>query len=390
MRVLHVTGCYAPATEWGGVPAAVLGMSRALRGHGIDVEVVATTQRSRKDLPIIAAGRRDVEGIPTSYFQSVHRMGRAFLAPALGPALHRCVRDFDIVHLHMLWTFPGITAARLCQLHRVPYVISLHGSLDPWALQQRRLEKRLFLALAERRNLEKAALLHMTLEAERLATPAWVQKLPSAVIPLPIDLDPFLGLGDPTIRARSYDVLVMARIHPMKGFDILVPAMRKVLSSEPRARLLVAGSDEGGYLAQVRCLVRDAGMTNEVVFMGHLDAAARAQALASAAVLAAPSYRENFCLSVAEGMAAGLPVVISDKVNLSDDVVAAGAGHVVPLDSERLATALLALLSSPQQRERMGAAGRDLVQQRYAPSKVAARLAEAYQAVVADRKRASG
>lgn len=385
MRILHVIGCFPPAGEWGGASAAALGTCRALKQNGVEVEVYTTTQRSKRDLPAIEAGKREVEGVATTYFRSVHRLGRAFFAPRLLAALWGRVREFDLVHIHMLWTFPGIAAANVCRARGVPYAISIHGALDPWALRQRRLEKRLFLMVTERRNLERASFIHFTFESERALAPIWASRLSAAVIPYAFDANPYLGLGDVRERRRCRDVLILARIHPMKGFDILIPAMAQVVSREPAARLIVAGPDEGGYLVQVRRLVAEAGIARQVVFTGYLDPAARARALAAAAILVAPSHRENFCLSVAEGMAAGLPVVVSDKVNICDDVSAAGAGRVIPLNSTRLAEVLLELLAAPEQRERMGAAGRQLVIERYAPKTIGEHLADAYHTVISGR-----
>jgi glycosyltransferase involved in cell wall biosynthesis len=387
MRVLHVTPSYLPAREWGGVPVAVAGMAGALASAGVDVVVATTTQRLGGAAPPIAPGRRDVDGIPVEYFRSVGAMGRASAAPGLVPWLWRNVPGFDVVHVHLLWSFPGMLAAAVCRARGVPHVISPHGALDPWALDQRALEKRLFLAVAERRNLETASFLHFTTEAERAVAPAWVRALPAAVVPLAVDAAPFLALGRDSSRAASREVLLLARVHPMKGFDVLVPAMRMVVDRVPGARLVVAGPDEGGHLALVERAVREHGLEGSVAFTGHLEPAARDAVLARAAVMVAPSHRENFCLSIVEGMAAGLPVVVSEQVNIADDVAAAGAGIVVPRDPARLAEALVRLLEDPALRERTGEAGRRMVADRYSPSSVGRWLREAYGRAAAPRGR---
>jgi glycosyltransferase involved in cell wall biosynthesis len=290
----------------------------------------------------------------------------------------------------MLWTASGMLAARHCRRRGIPYVITLHGALNAWALRQRAFEKRLFLAVAERRNLEGAALLHFTTQAERDDAPPWVHGRPALVMPDVVEAAPFLEIGDPYERAGSFEVLVLSRIHPVKGFDLLVPAMKRVRELEPRACLTVAGPDEGGHRAEVERRVAEAGLRDAVTFMGLLDAEGRSRALARAALLAAPSHQENFGMSVAEGMAAGLPVVVSDRVNLCSEVKRAGAGEVVPLDVEALAAALLGLLHSPERRATMGAAGRRLVAERFSASAVGGALRDAYSAVLAHGRAAAG
>lgn len=382
MRVLHVTGCYLPATEWGGAVTAVAGLAGAIAGAGVQVEIFTTTQRSSRAFPAVAPGRDGSGPVPVTRFRSAGWAGRAFLAPSLVPALRRRVRDFDLVHLHMLWGFPGIAAAQVCRAAGVPYAVTPHGALDPWALGQRALEKRVFLALAERRNLEKASLLHFTAPAERAAAPAWVRALPAAVVPNALDASPFLSLRADEVRARSREILVLGRVHPMKGFDVLLPAMKRVAAADPAARLVVAGPDEGGHLERVRRMAAEHGLSAAVEFTGHLDEAGRARALERAGLLAAPSHRENFGMAVAEAMAAGLPVVVSDRVNICDDIAAAGAGLVVPLDATALAEALAGLLRDPGKRARMGAAGRKLVVERYSAAAVGAAMRSAYEEVL--------
>jgi glycosyltransferase involved in cell wall biosynthesis len=200
--------------EWGGVVTAVAGMARAERIAGIDCEIFSTTQRSSKALPPIEPGTRTVDGIPVSWFRSLHLAGRGFVAPSLPAALRRRVREFDLVHVHMLWTFAGMVAARACRRQGVPYVISPHGALDPFALRQRALEKKLFLLAGERHSLERAALLFFTTESERAGAPGWVRSLPSAVVPNAIEAPS--RSGEPLMRKESREILILGRIHPIK------------------------------------------------------------------------------------------------------------------------------------------------------------------------------
>jgi len=374
---------YLPATEWGGPPFAVAGYADAVRRAGIDCEVFATTARGAPGLPPIAAGTRDVDGIQVTYFPAADG-NRAMIAPAMLPALARRVRELDLVHTHMLWAFPGIVADWAAILARVPYVVTPHGSLDPWALSQRKWTKRAFLAASERHTLLRAAFVHYTAEAERAQVPAWLRAVPSEIVPNVIDASQFAP-GDPAVRRASREVLILGRIHVMKGFDVLIPAWREVAAAAPDARLVIAGPDEGGYRAEVERLIAEAGVGSSVDFTGHLDEAGRADRLARAALLVQPSFRENFGMAVAEAMAAELPVVVSDRVNICDDITAARAGLVVPREPAPLARAILQLLGDADARLAMGRAGRRLVSERYAPDAVGAAMRAAYERALTRR-----
>lgn len=367
MRVLHVCGIYLPATEWGGPTYAVANYAEALQAAGVECEVFTTTARGDRSLPPLEAGTRDVRGVRVTYFPAapVHQ---SFIAPAMATALARRVREFDLVHSHMLWAFPGIAASRIAHLRGVPYVVTPHGSLDPWSLEQRKWMKRAFLLASENATLRRAALVHYTATAERDAVPLHLRRLPSVIVPNVIEPSE-LPRGP-----RSREVVILGRIHVMKGFDILIPAMRAVLAQRD-ARLVIAGPDEGGYRAEVERMIAEAGIGGAVTFTGHIDAAARAELLARCALLVQPSYRENFGMAVAEAMAQGVPVVVSDRVNICDDIAAMGAGLVVPRDVTRLADAIVRVLDDPRT---MGDAGRRLVRERYAPAVVGPAMRAAY------------
>jgi glycosyltransferase involved in cell wall biosynthesis len=128
------------------------------------------------------------------------------------------------------------------------------------------------------------------------------------------------------------------------------------------------------------------GGGERVVFTGWLEGGARAGALRDAALLALPSRQENFSLSVVEALASGVPVLISEAVNLAGDVREAGAGWVVPLSSGGLTAGLREALDAEAERQRRGKAGRELVERRFTWPRVGAQLAALYHRLAAARR----
>ena len=92
-----------------------------------------------------------------------------------------------------------------------------------------------------------------------------------------------------------------------------------------------------------------------------------------------PSYNENFGIAVAEAMACGMAVIVSDQVDLCIAVHDAQAGLVVSCDTGELATGIAKLLDDPALRVRFGANGRRLVQEQFRWDRVAARLHHLYE-----------
>ncbi len=177
-------------------------------------------------------------------------------------------------------------------------------------------------------------------------------------------------------------VLFLGRLHFKKGLDLLIPAFDALRRELPDAQLVIAGPENDDYGAKVRGWVRERGLDQAVHFVGMLTGDDVVQAYVDADVFALPSYTENFGMTVAEAMACGLPVVISDQVNIHAEVAHAGAGVVTRCDAAEVANALHTLLGDVERRRTMGQAGRRLVQQRYTWPLVVEALTREYEAVI--------
>jgi glycosyltransferase involved in cell wall biosynthesis len=99
-----------------------------------------------------------------------------------------------------------------------------------------------------------------------------------------------------------------------------------------------------------------------------------------------PSYSENFGIAIVEAMACGVPVAISDKVNIWREVEAAGAGLVGPTNAESVTAQILALAGDPARARAMGEKGKALVRERFAWDKIALQLESVYRSLALPRK----
>ncbi len=146
---------------------------------------------------------------------------------------------------------------------------------------------------------------------------------------------------------------------------------------------MIAGNGPSDYVTTLKAEAQSLGVQHDVVWAGFLAGEEKRAALADADVFVLPSHSENFGVAVAEAMAAGVPVVVSDKTAIHHDVTAAGAGVVVSCEPRRVADAVVALLSEPERAAAMGRAGAAFARQRYSIDAVTQRVIEAYhQAVV--------
>jgi glycosyltransferase involved in cell wall biosynthesis len=162
---------------------------------------------------------------------------------------------------------------------------------------------------------------------------------------------------------------------------LLSVAFTKVHAQFPQTHLIVAGPDNIGFLPTAQSYFAEAGCLDAVTFTGMLTGSIKYAVLASARLYVAPSYSEGFSMSVLEGMASGLPCVITTGCNFPE-ALAAKAAYVVNIDADEIANALIECLSNPQQAKEMGDRARQLIFEKYTWNRIASNLIEVYTAIL--------
>ena len=384
MKVLHVIP--SVAARYGGPSHAIYQICSHLLPHGV-APVIATTDADGAGVLAVPLGKIEpYQNIPTIFFR--RDFSEAFkYSRQLARWLDLHVADFDMVHIHAVFSHACLAAARACHRRGVPYLVRTIGNLDPWSLGQKRLRKRLFWHLGVKQMLRGAAAIHYTSRAEQELAEAALGLQRGVVIPLGVDeslLQPASAENcflqqQPALQSAPY-VLVLCRLHPKKNLETLIELFLR-LTEQPALRhwkLVIAGEGEADYVAQLRQQAVGAINGQRVLFTGWLQGETKRDALRAASLFALLSHQENFGLSVVEAMACGVPVLISEGVNLADEVTAKGAGWVVPLVKQEIETALHAALMKPDERARCGKAAHTLVLQQYTWPKVANELVKLY------------
>ena len=385
VRVLHVIPAVAP--RYGGPSRAVTAMCRALAGAGAETLVVATDADGPTGrLPLPLGETVTYDGVPTRFFRREWSEALKYSRP-MARWLDGHAAEFDVVHVHGVFSHACLAAGRACGRAGVPYVVRPLGSLDPWSLRQKRLRKQVLRTLGVNRMLRRAAVIHYTTAAERDLAEQALGLERGVVVPLGVDDELVRGDVETGLFRRRHPelgddpyILFLSRLHPKKGLEALVDAFGRIRGVEGLRpwRLVIAGDGEPGYVASLKRVVARYGQSAETLFVGWLEGIDRLAAYRDAALFVLPSRQENFALSVAEAMALGVPVLVSDRVNLADDVREAGAGWVSGTEPESLRGALWAALSDPGERRARGLAGRALVRRRFTWSAVGRQLAELY------------
>jgi glycosyltransferase involved in cell wall biosynthesis len=373
LRVLHVIETMAP--HEGGPPRVVAALAIVQRAMGMDAHIFCGDGAA---LPShVRYWQTHASGFPADSVHSVlARSPNLFArAKALRAWLHASLRDFDVVHIHQLWRLVPTLVANACRRLGVPYLIAPHTSLSPWALAQKKPKKMLARWLTWNRLFRAAAGFHALndLEAAEIRQCIGRRGAPVWVVPNGVSLAEFPTSGPDASsslvqrlsppQGSTPFLLFFARLHTMKGPDLLLEAFASVAAGPLPLQLAFAGPDFG-MLDSLQRRVAQLGLGERVHFLGLTSGSDRLWLLRNAVCLCQPSRDEGFSLSILEALASRCPVVISDRCKFPE-VAQHAAGIIVPLSIPAIASALQVYAAEPQRRTADGMAARLLVEQRY-------------------------
>jgi poly(glycerol-phosphate) alpha-glucosyltransferase len=267
-------------------------------------------------------------------------------------------------------------------------MVSPHGMLEPWALQNSRWKKRLAGWLFEIRNLQTADCLHALCNSEAESFRKYGLRNPIAIIPNGIELPTSAKLqnyrekqdflrANPHLEGRSL-LLFLSRIHPKKGLADLLRAWARVGAQDRYWSLLVVGPNELNHETRLRSMAAELGIDRHVHFLGPAYGPQKTQVLSVADAFVLPSFSEGFSMSVLEAAALGLPVLLTRECNFSE-LAAAQAAIEVPAGISGITEGLKKLLQlNEEQRILMGAKGVELVKRAYSWPTIAREMVRVY------------
>jgi glycosyltransferase involved in cell wall biosynthesis len=328
LKVLHVISSADPAG--GGPIEAVkqLGMAQVSAGHQVEIASLDRPDAfylAQCPLPIYPLG-------PAT-------SGYSYSARLI-PWLCANRGAYDAVIVNGIWQFHSLGTWRALRNSDTPYVLFVHGMLDPWFKKQfpvKHLKKWMYWPWAEYRVLRDARAVMFTCEEERVLARSsfWLYRCNEVVVGLGIgnpkgnpklELREFFGRY-PNLHGKKL-VLFMGRIHPKKGCDLLIEAFARILAQHPEWHLVFAGPDQIGWQNELNSRAMQLGVADRITWTGMISGAMKWGALRSAEVFVLPSHQENFGVVVSEALAAGVPALISNKVNIWREIKADGAGMV--------------------------------------------------------------
>jgi len=404
MRILQIVPSIS--LIYGGPSQMVLGLAPALVRQGVEVTVITTNSNGdtgQEPLNVPLNIPIEQEGYKIVYFRCSPFRRYKFSLDLL-QWLNRHAQEFDIAHIHALFSPVSSAAAWVCRQKNLPYILRPLGTLDPADLRKKKQLKQLYVTLIERANLAGAAAVHFTSKQEAKVSVRFGVATRDLVIPLGVqhntdstDLRMNLLMypefkfmnADAKNHSSTYPrsnpcsvpiVLFMSRIDPKKGLDLLIPALEKLLAEGVKFHFIMAGSNpqDSDYEAKIRWQIQASPLRSHTTITGFVTGELKAALLQAADIFVLPSYYENFGIAVAEAMVAGTPVIISDQVHIWQEVQDSESGWVGTTDVDVLTNLIKYALDNPKERQRRGLNAQEYALKNYSWDAIAWQMIAAY------------
>lgn len=328
MKILRVIASVNP--QAGGPVEGIKQISQVLTTQGHRTEVACLDD---PDSPWL-------RNFPSKVFALGPGMTGYQYSNKLVPWLRENAPRYDCVIVHGIWQYHSFAVWRALHRSKIPYYVYPHGMLDPWfkhTYPLKHLKKWVYWPWADYRVLRDAKAVLFTCEEERILARKsfWLYHCNEIVI----NYGTTAPLGDPVAKRQVFLqkfpalhskrlFLFLGRIYAKKGCDLLIEAFAKVAHQDESFHLVIAGPDQVGWQAVLQDQADKLGIGHRISWTGMLQGNLKWGALYAAEALVLPSHQENFGIVVAESMACGVPVLISNKVNIWREIIADEAGLV--------------------------------------------------------------
>jgi glycosyltransferase involved in cell wall biosynthesis len=275
-----------------------------------------------------------------------------------------------------LWLPSNHFAAQVSAGTAVPLVISPRGMLSKQALRVSKWKKRIAWNLYQRRDLQRAKVLHATSDGEAHDFRAVGLKQPVAVVPNGVEAPamPYRPIKDSRERRT---LLFLSRLHPIKGLPDLVRAWARV---RPKGwRVVIAGPNENNHRQEIESLAESVGVRGDFEFVGTAADDQKWKLFSEADLFVLPSYSESFGLAIAEALAAGVPV-ITTRATPWREIESHQCGWWVDVGANSIADALSSAISCSREELRTkGLMGKELVVSNYSWESAAKKLLSVFE-----------
>ncbi|TDO23161.1 XrtY-associated glycosyltransferase XYAG1 [Pedobacter duraquae] len=336
MKNIQISPSYKPAYYYGGPTMSVSKLCEELVKAETPVTVLTTTANGAAELP---AGSRIIDGVPVHYHPRMTGDPTHF-SPSLLKTLDRTLKlsrsHQTIVHIHSWWNLVTIFSCWIAKRRKVAVLLSPRGMLTTYTLGNRNTGMKHIIHSLLGKSLLKYSHIHATSAKEK-------QDLLKIIKPKSITVIPnFVRFPQEPQAARSVadgalQLLFLSRIEEKKGLDILFKALSQV---NFEWQLAIAGSGTASYVDNLKHIASELNIGQFISWKGHITDEDKFSVMENHDLLVLPSHNENFANVVIESLAVGTPVLLSDRVGLSEYIIEQQLGWISKLNPKEFAHTL--------------------------------------------------
>ncbi|MBJ7328683.1 MAG: glycosyltransferase [Solirubrobacteraceae bacterium] len=342
--------------EAGGPPNSATNSTVAVGRRGVATTFVFTGD-ARSQVSTRPARERMAEvGARTLLFprppRFEHQAGYWGVSLPLVVWLIRNIRRFDIVHLHYVWTLSTVTAAIAGALTGRRVVLTPHESLTRFDIDVESGSTPKKLAKLAIRSLIMRCVDVVVTASELEHDDSLEPGEHGVVIPHAV-VDQAITEATPEPASPPLTIGFLGRLASKKNVDVLLEALAALPFED--ARLVVCG--DGDDRSRLEAIAADLQVTDRVDWRGHVTPSGRRALFDECHFTVMASSYEGFGMAAAEALAAGVPVIVSDRTGLAPVVREFNAGTIVEhSDVQSLVAGVLELSTEEERRPRRAAA----------------------------------
>lgn len=336
-KVLHIIPSLAAIH--GGPTTAVIEMMEALNAMGFSNAVALSDDDGRRRRLSADAPERQIK----DRFYFPKQSDFYTYTPAMAGWLNTHVTNFDLVHIHGLFSHVNILAGRACRRHNIPYLITPHGMANRYGMRHKRLRKMISFRLFEQRLLNQAHMVHLTSldEARDFAD----LNISTATRIIPLAVRSVSGNTTATKadaksrqkdKSRPYQILFMGRLHPIKNIEAVIAALAQPDMSD--YHLHICGEGAPKYVNQLKAYAEQLGVAEQVTWRGFISGSEKVRLFTKSDIFVLLSFSESFGISAIEALSAGLPLVLSRHVANAETLANAGLAKVTDTSAAEIAS----------------------------------------------------
>jgi len=330
LKILHLISSIDPAG--GGPIEGIKQLSKNFKKYNVEVTVCACDSPSAEYV------------IKKDYFFNLNVFGKTRFKYAFNIKeliwVFKNIKNYDLIIVNGLWDFGGVIALIASIIFKTEYYVFSHGMLGPWFRKNnffKNLKKNIYWKLLQYHICKHAAGVVFTckeemIDARKSFSPYRVNE---CIVNYGVDSAPvnkeylkskFFNCY-PNLRNKRL-IVFLGRIHTTKACDLLIEAFSQIIDADNRLHLVMVGPDSMDWIAQLNDKAISLGIVDRISWLGMLTGDMKWASLYSAEVFCLPSHHENFGIAVAEALACGKLVLISNGVNIWEKIVESNAGFV--------------------------------------------------------------